>query len=127
MVTDVQVRRLRKLMSKGYTLSTSAVKASMDEKTASKYLNSENLPSEMSSSHTWRTREDPFGEIWQEVRRQLEVNPGLEGKSLFEYLQREDPGRFSDGQLRTFQRRVRVWRALEGSPKEVFFAPSRAA
>ena len=127
MVTDVQVRRLKKLMSKGYTLSTSAAKASMDEKTASKYLNLETLPSEMSSPHTWRTRDDPFGEIWQEVREHLEVNPGLEGNSLFKHLQLQYPGRFSDGQLRTFQRRVRVWRALEGSPKEVFFAPSRAA
>jgi len=54
MVTDLQVRRLRKLMSKGYTLSSSAAKASIDEKTAHKYLNSENLPSEMSSPHTWR-------------------------------------------------------------------------
>ena len=37
MVTDLQVRRLRKLMSKGYTLSNSAAKASIDEKTARKY------------------------------------------------------------------------------------------
>jgi hypothetical protein len=122
MVTDRQVRRLRTLMSKGYTLSNSAAKASIDEKTARKYLNSENLPSEMSSPHTWRTREDPFAAIWETVRQLLEVNPGLEGKSLFEHLQRQDPGRFSDGQVRTFQRRVKVWRALEGKPKEVFFA-----
>jgi hypothetical protein len=122
MVTDLQVRRLRKLMSEGYTLSSSATKAGIDEKTARKYLNSENLPSEMSSPHTWRTREDPFAAIWEKVRQHLEVNPGLEGKSLFEYLQRQYPGRFSDGQVRTFQRRVKVWRALEGNPKEVFFA-----
>ena len=122
MVTDRQVRKLRKLVSTGYTLERGAVKAAMGETTARKYMNSEKLPSEMSSSHTWRTREDPFGEIWQEVRKHLEVNPGLEGKSLFEYLQRQYPGRFSDGQVSTFQRRVKVWRALEGSPKEVFFA-----
>ena len=122
MVTDMQVKRLRKLMSKGNTLTESATKASLDEKTARKYMNSGNLPSEISSPHTWRTREDPFGTIWHEVRKHLEVNPGLEGKSLFEYLQRKYPGRFSDGQVRTFQRRVKVWRALEGMPKEVFFA-----
>jgi len=122
MINDCQVRRLRKLMSKGYTLGRGAAKANMDEKTARKYLNSETPPSEMESPHTWRTREDPFGEIWQEVRKYLEVNPGLEGKTLFEYLQRQYSGRFSDGQVRTFQRRVKVWRAMEGSPKEVFFA-----
>jgi Mu transposase-like protein len=35
---------------------------------------------------------------------------------------REDPGRFPDVQLRTLQRRIKQWRALEGPPKEVFFA-----
>jgi len=70
MVTDRQVRKLRKLVSIGYTLERGAVKAAMGETTARKYMNSEELPSEMSSAHTWRTREDPFGEIWQEVRRQ---------------------------------------------------------
>ena len=122
MVTDRQVRKLRKLLIQGYTLGMAAVKADMGESAAHKYMNSENLPSEMSSPHTWRTREDPFAAIWETVRQLLEVNPGLEGKSLFEHLQRQDPGRFSDGQVRTFQRRVKVWRALEGSPKEVFFA-----
>lgn len=122
MVTDRQVRKLRKLVSTGDTLERGAVKAAMGETSARKYMSSEKLPSEMSSPHTWRTREDPFGEIWHEVRQLLEVNPGLEGKSLFEYLQRQYPGQFSDGQVRTFQRRVKVWRALEGNPKEVFFA-----
>ena len=32
------------------------------------------------------------------------------------------PGRYPDGQLRTLQRRINLWRALEGPPKEVFFA-----
>jgi hypothetical protein len=89
-------------MNAGYTLERGAVKAAMGETTARKYVNSEHLPSEMSSPHTWRTREDPFAAIWEKVRQELEVNPGLEGKSLFEFLQREDPGRFSDGQLRLF-------------------------
>jgi len=47
--------------------------------------------------------------------------PGFEAKTLFEYLQREYPGRFSDGQIRTFQRRVKNWRATEGPAREVFF------
>ena len=54
-------------------------------------------------------------------RALLEVNPGLEAKTLFEDLQRRYPGLFSDGQLRTLQRRVKRWRALAGPAKEVFF------
>jgi len=56
------------------------------------------------------------------VQSLLEVNPGLEAKTIFEYLQRRYAGRFADGQLRTLQRRVKVWRATEGPVKEVFFA-----
>jgi hypothetical protein len=122
MVSDRQVRRLRKEMSKGATVREGATKADMDEKTARKYLGKTELPSELQSPRTWRTREDPFSGIWEEAKRFLEENPGLEARSLFEQLQRQHPGRFSEGQLRTFQRRVKVWRALEGPAKEVFSA-----
>ena len=103
-------------------LKKSAMRAGMDEKTARKYLRDGRLPSEMKTVHTWRTREDPFALVWAEMTPFLEMNPGLEAKTLFDYLQREYPGQFSDGQLRTFQRKVKIWRALEGPPKEVFFA-----
>lgn len=121
MVTDRQVRRLMKLVQKGKTKATAADKAGMDEKTARKYLRLGKLPSEIEVEHTWRTREDSFAEVWEELKAKLEINPGLESKTLFEYLQRCFPGKFSDGQLRTLQRKVKVWRALEGPPKEVFF------
>ena len=55
---------------------------------------------------TWRTRKDPFAEVWPEVRVQLEVNPAQTAKALFVGLQQRYPGRFFDGQLRTLQRRV---------------------
>src|SRR5713101_4211290 len=50
-------------------------------------------------------REDPFGEVWDAVQRQIQESPGLEAKTLFEWLQREYPGQFGDGQIRTLQRR----------------------
>ncbi len=121
MVTDRQVRRFMKLLQSEKTLAAAAAKAGMDEKTARKYRRLGKLPSEVKVEYSWRTREDPFAEVWQEVKEKLEINPGLEAKTLFEDLQRRYPGRFADGQLRTLQRRVKAWRALEGPPKEVFF------
>lgn len=121
MVTDQQARRLWKLMKSEKTLANAAAKAGMDEKTARKYRDLGKLPSEVKPEHTWRTRKDPFAEVWDEVRAKLEINPGLEAKTLFDDLQRRYPGQFADGQLRTLQRRVKSWRALEGPPKEVFF------
>ena len=108
-------------LGKGKSLAASAAKADMDEKTARKYRQLGKLPSEIKVEHTWRTREDPFAEVWEEVKKKLKINPGLEAKTLFEDLQRRYPGRFADGQLRTLQRRVKIWQALEGPAKEVFF------
>ena len=121
MVTDQQVRRLMSLIKKEKSLATAAAKAGMDEKTARKYRRLGRLPSEMRAPHTWRTREDPFAAVWPEVREKLETNPGLEAKTLFEDLKRRYPGRFGEGQLRTLQRRLKRWRAVEGPAKEVFF------
>ena len=122
MVTDAQVRRLMKLIQTEETLAIAASKAGMDEKTARKYRDTGQLPSQTKVEHTWRTRPDCFEEVWPDLQEMLELNDGLEAKTLFDYLQREQPGRFADGQLRTLQRRVKVWRALEGPAKETYFA-----
>lgn len=121
MISNRQVRKLMKLLNQEETLSLSSAKAGMDEKTARKYRESGKLPSEMVTARNWRTRVDSYAEVWEELRGKLEVNPGLQAKTLFEDLQRRRPGEFQEGQLRTLQRRVRRWRALEGPPKEVFF------
>jgi hypothetical protein len=97
------------------------MKAGMDEKTARKYRRLGKLSSELDTAHTWLTRKDPFEEVWHEVKSMLEINAGLEAKTIFEELQRRNPGQFADGQLRTLQRRIKVWRASEGPAKEVFF------
>ena len=122
MVTDRLFRRLRKLIQTEDTLAKAADKAGVDEKTARKYRDSDPLPSQRRVPHTWRTREDPFQDVWPELVEQLRLNPGLQAKTLFDDLQRRYPGRFPDVQLRCLQRRIKQWRALEGPPKEVFFA-----
>jgi hypothetical protein len=122
MVTDRLFRRLRKLIQTEDTLAQAADKAGVDEKTARKYRDSDSLPSQRRVPHTWRTREDPFQDVWLELVDQLRLNPGLQAKTLFLDLQRRHPGRFPDVQLRCLQRRIKQWRALEGPPKEVFFA-----
>ena len=121
MVTDEQVRRLRKLSNTEKNQEIAALKAGMDPTTARRYLGLERLPSELKKERPWRTREDPFGEVWDAVQQQIQESPGLEAKTLFEWLQREYPGRFSDGQIRTLQRRIKLWRVTEGPAQEVYF------
>jgi hypothetical protein len=121
MVTDAQVRRLKRLSKTENTQELAAAKAGMDVKTARKYLKSAKLPSEDKPERDWRTRKDPFERVWNEVQQQLNGNPGLEAKTIFEALQRKHPGEFADGQLRTLQRHIKQWRATEGPGREVFF------
>jgi hypothetical protein len=124
LVTDRQVRKLFKLLSQGVSLSSAALKSGISERTARRYRKLGKLPGELKGDRDrdWRTREDPFESVWPRVQEQLELNSGLQAKTLLDWLQREHPGKFDDGQLRTLQRRIKHWRATEGPAKEVFFS-----
>jgi hypothetical protein len=63
-----------------------------------------------SSPRTWRTRKDPFEEVWPEILLWLQQDPESTAKTLMDRLHRDYPGRFPGGQLRTLQRRIREWR-----------------
>ena len=93
-ITDGQVRRLRRLLDAEEFLVVAARRTGMDEKTARKYRDLEGLPSEMVKPRTWRTREDPFEEVWPEVLARLEAEPKLRPFALFGWLQVKYPGRF---------------------------------
>ena len=113
-----------KLRKTEKTLGTAAAKAGMDEKTARKWRRSGKLPSQCRMERYWRTRADPFEEVWPEVEEVLERSPTVQAKTLFDYLCRKYKGRFQEGQLRTLQRRIKAWRAVHGEPKEVMFPQS---
>lgn len=59
---------------------------------------------------TYRTRKDPFEDVWEEVKGRLEEAPERTAKSMFQGLPEQYPGRFPDGQIRAFTRRVKEWR-----------------
>ena len=123
MVTDAQVRRLREKRMDGKMLGAAAAAAGMCERTARRWQEGP-LPSATKAPRTWRTRPDPFADIWaSEVVPRLAADEGrrLQSLTLFEWLCDRYPGRFQPGQLRTFQRRVRDWRAQHGPDLEAYF------
>jgi len=123
MVTNGQVRLLRKKLMEGRTQEAAAAAASMSERTARTWQEGA-LPSEAKGERHWRTRSDPFEAVWlTEVVPLLTADEGsrLQAITVMAELERRQPGRFQPGQLRTLQRRMRVWRALSGPEKEVFF------
>ena len=107
-------------MSKHGHVGRASLRAGMHRNTARRYLKEGKIPSELRSPRSWRTREDPFAEDWPAIAERLESAPELEAKALFEHLLLERPGRYQEGQMRTFQRRVKQWRAEFGPPKEIF-------
>ena len=109
------------MIKNGVPLSIASAKAGMSEPTVRKYRKAGKLPSALKRKHDWRTRPDPFVEVWPEIEELLERDVGLEAKTVFEEIQRRYPDRFTRGQLRTLQRRFRDWRALYGPDQEVFF------
>ncbi len=114
--TDTQVRIIMRERSKGKTPEKAAASANIrSRKTVKKYEQKGKLPSELKKARDHRTRRDPFEEDWAEVEAQLEKAPELEAKMLFEWLCEQHTGKYQEGQLRTFQRRVSIWRALNGN------------
>ncbi len=121
MVTNQQVRKLMKEISMGMTQEVASMKSGMSIKTGRKYIHIKKLPSDMKMDHNWNTRKDPFSDDWEWIQELLEINPGLESKTIFDELQKKYPGKYQDGQLRTLQRRIKSWRHLKGPDKEIFF------
>lgn len=109
------------LLAQGISQVTAAAKAGMSERTARKYAHSGRAPSQARVSHTWRTRPDPFVDVWPEVEALLRQDGALQAKTIWRELNERHAGRFSAGQLRTLQRRVLAWRATSGADREVFF------
>jgi hypothetical protein len=107
------------LLTQGIAQVIAAAKAGMSERTARKYAHSGRTPSQAKVSDTWRTRPDPFVEVWPEVEALLRQDDALQAKTIWMELNERHAGRFSTGQLRTLQRRLLAWRATAGPDREV--------
>lgn len=82
MVTDNQVRILKKLINQEQKISTAAAKAGMSEKTVRKWRDSKKLPSQCKIIHDWPTHPDAFVDDWPWVEDFLKTNRGIEAKTL---------------------------------------------
>lgn len=115
--TDAQVRIIMRERNDGHTQEQAAAKANVSScKTVRKYERLGKLPSEVKRPRDYRTREDPFEKDWDELEKMLKDAPELEAKTLFDWMCEREPGRYQEGQLRTLQRRINNWRALNGNP-----------
>ena len=118
-VTKQQVRVFMAQRSKGKPQTAAAARSGISERTARRIDAGE--PVGGARPRHWRTRRDPFAEVWDEVADELGKEPELQALTLLEWLQGRYPGAYPDHLLRTLQRRVKAWRARHGPDKEVMF------
>ena len=118
-VTRQQVRVFMAHRSKGQTQTAAAAKAGISERSARRIDAGQSVGS--AKPRHWRTRRDPFAQVWDEVSDELSREPELQALTLLEWLQERYPGAYPDHLLRTLQRRVKAWRAQHGPDKEVMF------
>lgn len=121
MKTDAEVHLMLRERKNGKTLEQAAARANMSVPTARKYLRSAKLPNALRHARDYRTRPNPFIADWPWVEQHLKRDPALQAKTLFSLLLEQHPDRYTEGQLRTFQRHVASWRALHGPEKDVIF------
>jgi len=123
MVTDEQVKLYRQKRMGGTKQETAAAAAGMGVRTARRWKTG-TLPSERKKGRRWRTRKDPFEDVWDSDVVPLlkrDTKGELQAKTVMEELITRHPHRFSGRELRTLQRRIRDWRAVHGPDKEVYF------
>ena len=120
-INSEQVKLYMKERKAGKSQKTAAAKAGISERSGRRIENDQLQPG-CTVTRYWRTRTDPFAEVWkEELEPLLAKNPQLTPVTLFEKLQKDHPGEYPDSRLRTLQRRVSKWKALYGPEKEVMF------
>lgn len=121
MKNDKEVRRYMQERRKGTAQPIAAARAGMSERTARKYEQARQLPSQLKRLHDWNTRQNPFEQDWPWVVAQLERDPALLGSTLFALLSERHPDRYRPSQMRTLQRHIARWKATHGPEREVIF------
>jgi len=106
---------------KGKNQEQAAAKANLrSRKTVGKYEKLGLLPSQLQQPRTYRTRPNAFAEDWPTLEKMLTDAPELEAKTLFDWLCEQQPDEYQEGQLRTLQRQVSKWRALNQGKMATF-------
>jgi hypothetical protein len=104
----------------GLTQAKAAHIAEISERTGQRIESGEHQPNRGKVANRANTQ-DPLGDVWdKELEPMLKKEPRLKPMTLFEYLQDTYPGKYPQV-LRTIQRRVQTWTALNGPSPEVMF------
>jgi transposase InsO family protein len=118
-ITDCQMRLFMSLRQSERP-AVAAAKAGFSTASGYRFEQDPRLPSQKKAPRT-RRRPDPLGEVWDsEVVPLLQSTPGLRPVAIFDEMRRRHP-EIGAGVRRTLERRIRIWRALNGAEQDVIF------
>jgi transposase InsO family protein len=121
-ITDRQVWIYMDEKRQGATQIVAAARAGFSERTARRLDADPVLPSQRPPRRGRRTRVDPLAALWDaEIVPLLKQWPHWRATTILEEIQRAHPGEYDERILRTLQRRMAQWRAIEGPEQEVIF------
>ncbi len=133
-ITNRQVKLYMQSRKKGLIQMAAAAKSGISERSG-RAMEQDSRLVPGANRGCIKTRPDPFLPIWEnELVPMLERLPLLQPMTLLEYVQekyKDDNGNllYPDSVLRTLQRRVKNWKAVQGPQREVMFrqvhAPGR--
>ena len=103
---------------KKYNQETAAAKVGMDVKTARKYIKSKLLPTDMKAVRKQK-EQNIFTGHWNEITNMFKASPGLQAKTVMNYLARKYPDQYTFSQLRSLQRHLHDWRAQHGKSQVI--------
>lgn len=121
MIGIQKFRKLKQLIAEGKKLNKAALDSNISYKTSRKYNKLDIYPVKI-KPRKYLTREDPLTKIWPIAEAKLKIEPRHEATILFQFLRKDYPDDLPENALRTFQRRVKDWRASSGVSQEIFFS-----
>jgi len=121
MVNDRQVKVLNREYGKCGNITMSSLKAGMHRDTGSKYIKMGQLPSEIKKQRHWRTHDDVFEFVEDDIKELL-GEPKVNAKTILISLQDKHPGKFKDHMLRTLQRKVKDLKIDMKKERDVVFS-----
>ena len=117
-ITKKQVSIYMQNRKDGKAQVVSAAKADISERSGRTIDNNEHW-SQKDKKRTWKTRKDPFEEVWEKDVVPMLKSGVDQATFLLEELQEKYNDKFFDSMIRTLQRRIERWKALFGPDKEV--------
>ncbi len=127
MITDVRASKMFLLLHEGSSVAAISRRLRMSEKTVRKYRDGDQLPSQIERpGRTYRTRQDPLAEYWDEIEMLLESDWRLKPYAILEWLKQkynpiEGEPIITGSIRRTLERRIGRWQLQRGIQQEVKF------